>query len=132
MNSLVVYFSASGVTAEVAKHLAEAIDAPLYEIRPKIPYTPADLDWTNKNSRSINRQAVHRLMTLGIKTIPRILFAYRYDSFRVPFVGIVNWFISLPSSSRRAFFRMIPPPYPVRLPADPTTRWQGTMMQIGL
>ncbi len=52
MNTLVAYFSASGVTAEVAKRLAEAIDAPLYEIRPEIPYTPADLDWTNRKSRS--------------------------------------------------------------------------------
>ncbi len=132
MKALVTYFSASGMTAGVSERLAQAIGAPIYEIKPEVPYTKADLDWTNKNSRSINRQAVHRLMTLGIKTIPRILFSYRYDSFRVPFVGIVNWFISLPSSSRRAFFRMIPPPYPVRLPADPTTRWQGTMMQIGL
>ena len=52
MNTLVAYFSASGVTAKVAKRLAEAIDAPLYEIRPEMPYTPADLDWTNKKSRS--------------------------------------------------------------------------------
>ncbi len=49
---LVAYFSASGVTAAAAKKLAAAVDADLLEIRPEIPYTDADLDWTNKNSRS--------------------------------------------------------------------------------
>lgn len=49
---LVAYFSASGVTAGVAKKLAEAAGADLYEIRPKTPYTPADLNWNNSGSRS--------------------------------------------------------------------------------
>lgn len=52
MKALVTYFSASGVTAELAKRLAQAIGAPEYEIRPTAPYTKADLDWTNKQSRS--------------------------------------------------------------------------------
>ena len=50
--ALVTYFSASGVTAKVAERLAEAVDAQIYEIRPEIPYTNADLDWQNKQSRS--------------------------------------------------------------------------------
>lgn len=50
--TLVAYFSASGVTAKVAKNLADAMNADLYEIRPEIPYTTQDLDWTNKKSRS--------------------------------------------------------------------------------
>ena len=49
---LVAYFSASGVTARAAKELAEAANADLYEIRPEVPYTSADLDWMNKKSRS--------------------------------------------------------------------------------
>lgn len=49
---LVAYFSASGVTAGVAKTLAEAAGADLYEIRPEVPYTDADLDWRDKQSRS--------------------------------------------------------------------------------
>lgn len=52
MKALVAYFSASGVTAKVAKKLAEAIGAELYDIRPAEPYTRADQDWTNKQSRS--------------------------------------------------------------------------------
>ena len=46
------YFSASGVTAKAARKLSEAAGADLYEIKPKVPYSSADLDWTNKKSRS--------------------------------------------------------------------------------
>ena len=49
---LVAYFSASGVTAKVAEALSEAIGADLYEIEPEVPYTKADLDWMDKQSRS--------------------------------------------------------------------------------
>ena len=49
---LIAYFSASGTTAAVAKNLARAAGADLYEIRPEAPYTSADLNWQNKNSRS--------------------------------------------------------------------------------
>ena len=49
---LVAYFSASGVTAKVAESLSEAIGADIYAIEPKTPYTRADLNWMNKNSRS--------------------------------------------------------------------------------
>ena len=49
---LVAYFSASGVTASVAKKLAEAAGAELYEIKPAVKYTSADLNWQNSNSRS--------------------------------------------------------------------------------
>ena len=49
---LVAYFSASGTTANVAKSLASAAGADLYEIRPAVPYTRADLNWMDKQSRS--------------------------------------------------------------------------------
>ena len=49
---LVAYFSASGVTKSAAERLAKIADANLFEIKPKTPYTHADLDWTDKNSRS--------------------------------------------------------------------------------
>ena len=49
---LVAYFSASGVTAKVAERLSKATGADLFEIKPAQPYTSADLDWTNKKSRS--------------------------------------------------------------------------------
>lgn len=50
--TLVTYFSASGNTARLAKKLAEAAGADLYEIKPAVPYTSADLNWQNKQSRS--------------------------------------------------------------------------------
>ena len=49
---LVAYFSASGVTAKVADMLADAVGADIYEIRPEVPYTKADLNWMDKKSRS--------------------------------------------------------------------------------
>ena len=49
---LVAYFSTSGVTAKLAERLASAIGADLHEIRPEKPYTSADLDWRDSNSRS--------------------------------------------------------------------------------
>jgi flavodoxin len=52
MKALVAYFSASGVTGQLAKRLANAIGADLHEIIPAQKYTKADLDWTNPKSRS--------------------------------------------------------------------------------
>ena len=49
---LVAYFSASGITAKVAEDLADAIGADIFEIRPEVPYTKADLNWMDKKSRS--------------------------------------------------------------------------------
>lgn len=52
MKKLVAYFSASGVTKGVAVRLAKAAGADLFEMKPAVPYTRADLDWTDKKSRS--------------------------------------------------------------------------------
>ena len=49
---LVVYFSASGVTKKVAEKLAVVANADIHEIKPKVPYTKADLNWMDKKSRS--------------------------------------------------------------------------------
>ena len=51
-NILVAYFSASGVTEKVARDIAKAVGADLYEIAPAQPYTTADLNWMDKKSRS--------------------------------------------------------------------------------
>lgn len=50
--TLVAFFSASGVTRQVAQKLAAAAQADLYEIKPAVPYTQADLNWRDKSSRS--------------------------------------------------------------------------------
>lgn len=49
---LVAYFSATGTTMEAAIRLAQASGAVLHEIKPATPYTSADLNWTDKSSRS--------------------------------------------------------------------------------
>ena len=52
IKTLVAYFSASGVTKGVAQQLTEVAGADLHEIKPETPYTDADLDWRDKQSRS--------------------------------------------------------------------------------
>jgi len=49
---LVAYFSATGTTKKVAQNLAKATNADIYEIKPTTPYTSADLNWRDDNSRS--------------------------------------------------------------------------------
>lgn len=51
-NVLVAYFSASGVTKSVAEKIANENGYDIFEIVPEEIYTPADLDWTDKTSRS--------------------------------------------------------------------------------
>lgn len=50
--TIVVYFSATGTTKDVAKRIAKITGADLQEITPQQPYTAADLNWNDKNSRS--------------------------------------------------------------------------------
>lgn len=50
--SLVAFFSASGVTRQIATNLAKVFNADVYEIEPKVRYTKADLNWMDKNARS--------------------------------------------------------------------------------
>ena len=49
---LVAYFSAGGATASAARAVASAAGGELYEIKPAVPYTAADLDWNDSRSRS--------------------------------------------------------------------------------
>ena len=52
MNALIAFFSASGNTAKLAKTLASAAEAEIYEIRPAVPYERRDLNWMDKKARS--------------------------------------------------------------------------------
>jgi len=52
MKTLIAYFSASGETKKLARTLADVVKGDIFEIKPKTPYTAADLDWHNKSSRS--------------------------------------------------------------------------------
>ena len=49
---LVAYFSASGQTGTAAKKIAKLLNCDIYEIKPKTPYTPQDLNWNDEKSRT--------------------------------------------------------------------------------
>ena len=88
---LVAYFSASGVTAKVADKLAKATGADLFEIKPAQIYTSADLDWTNKKSRS----SVEMADTNSRPAIAnKVSDMSKYD---VIFVGFPIWWYREPS-----------------------------------
>ena len=87
---LVAYFSASGVTAKVAENLAETIGADIFEIKPVTPYTKADLDWRDKQSRSsieMNDSASR----------PRIdIWRDNMDEYDTIFIGFPIWWYIAP------------------------------------
>lgn len=89
--SLVAYFSCSGVTRRVAQELAAAADADLYEIRPEIPYTPADLDWTDPNSRSSREMNNKSFRPPIVGDIPDLK---PYDTL---FIGFPIWWYVAPT-----------------------------------
>ena len=88
---LVAYFSASGVTAKLAAKLAEAVQGDLYEIKPEVPYTKADLNWMNKESRSsveMNDKSCRPAIDGALENMAE------YD---VVFVGFPIWWYREPS-----------------------------------
>lgn len=52
MKSMVIYFSATGRTRTAAERIKEMSGSDIYEIKPAVPYTKADLNWLSKKSRS--------------------------------------------------------------------------------
>lgn len=88
---LVAYFSAGGVTAKLAKRLAEEIGAGLFAIEPESPYTDADLNWQDKNSRS-TVEMNDRKSRPAIRS--RVENMAQYD---VVFVGFPVWWYREPS-----------------------------------
>lgn len=88
---LVAYFSASGVTARAAKVLAESAEADLYEIKPQIPYTDADLDWTNASARSTKEMK-------GQLPYPELADKdVKIENYDVVFVGFPIWWYVAPT-----------------------------------
>ena len=88
--SLVAYFSASGVTAKLAERLVAAVGADIFEIKPEEPYTHADLNWMNKNSRSSVEMADR-----GCR--PALAVKPDISGYDVIFVGFPVWWYREPS-----------------------------------
>lgn len=88
--ALVCYFSASGVTATVAKDIADAIGGVTYEIVPKVKYTAEDLNWQNDNSRS-------SLEMRDAKSRPEIAGERAdVDGADIVFIGFPIWWYTAP------------------------------------
>ena len=88
--TLVAYFSASGVTKRVAEKLAQVAGADLFEIEPEQKYTKADLDWTNKQSRST-------LEMQDKSCRPTIKSRVNLTEYQTIFVGYPIWWYREPS-----------------------------------
>lgn len=89
--TLVAYFSASGKTEKVAKNLAEAVGADMYEIKPEIPYTKADLNWMDKKSRSSVEMKDKRFRPAIVDKDANVA---EYD---IVFVGFPIWWYVAPT-----------------------------------
>ncbi len=86
-NTLVVYYSVTGNTEDVAKMIAEQTDGTLFEIEPKEPYSDDDLNWSDDNSR-VSREHENedeRNVELVSTT------ADNWDSYDTVFIGYPIW-----------------------------------------
>ena len=87
MKILVAYFSASGITKEVAQSMQNAVQT--FEITPKVPYSKADLDWANEQSRT----------TIECKdknSRPELAQMTDISSFDAIFIGFPVWWYNAP------------------------------------
>lgn len=89
--TLVAYFSATGTTAQVAEAVARVTGGTLYEIKPEKKYTDADLDWTNKQSRSTVEMKDKKSRPAIIKDLKD---AAAYDTL---YVGFPIWWYTAPT-----------------------------------
>ncbi len=90
--SLVVYFSVTGTTKTLAEKLSKEADADLFEIKPAVPYTQEDLDWTNENSRSTIEMKKDKTIRPGIAN--RVENMDRYDRI---YIGFPIWWYVAPT-----------------------------------
>lgn len=91
MKTLVAYFSATGTTEAVARDLAELTGATLYEIKPEVRYTDADLDWRDRNSRSTIEMKDKSSRPAFVKDLEDA------DSYDVIYIGFPVWWYTAPT-----------------------------------
>lgn len=90
MKAIVTCFSAEGKTRQYAEALAEAIHAELFPIVPEIPYTAADLKWTNPLARC-NREKI------GKKDVPIRGAIEHWEEYDAVFLGFPIWYYGAPN-----------------------------------
>ena len=82
-NVLVVYYSATGNTEEVANYIADATGGDLFEVEPAEPYTDDDLNWTDENSRVSQEYADESLRDVELVSTE----VENWDSYDTVFIG---------------------------------------------
>ena len=90
MKTLVAYFSAQGTTAALAKELAKKLGADVFEIRPEVPYTAADIKWTNPLARC-NREKI------GKKDVPTAGAVADWAAYDRVYLGFPIWYYGAPN-----------------------------------
>lgn len=88
---LIAYFSASGVTKQVAQKIANVIDGDLVEIEPVIKYSNADLNWNDKQSRSSKEMANRQFRPAMVKKDISL------DQYDTVFIGFPVWWYTAPT-----------------------------------
>ena len=88
--TLIVYFSAEGTTAKVAKEYAESIGADIFEIVPEVPYTVADIRWPNPLARC-NKEK------FGNKDVPVAGKVENFGDYDTVYVGFPIWYGAAPN-----------------------------------
>lgn len=88
---LVCYFSASGVTRRVAENVAKAINGDLFEIEPVDKYTDADLDWTNKESRTSHEMADKSSRPAIVRKVDNL------SNYKKIVIGFPVWWYTAPT-----------------------------------
>lgn len=91
MKTLIAYFSCSGVTEKAAQDIAQINHGDLYEIKPEIPYTSADLNWNDANSRSSLEMKDKSSRPAIIKDIENM------EQYDVIFIGFPIWWYIAPT-----------------------------------
>ena len=91
MKALVAYFSAeAGTTRKIAEELADAVASDLYEIKPEVPYSEADLKWPNPIARC-NREK------FGKKEVPVQGRVPDWENYSTVYLGFPIWYYGVPN-----------------------------------
>lgn len=90
MKALVAYFSAEGTTARIARDVAASLEADIFEIKPLIPYTKKDINWTNPLSRC-NREKI------GKKDVPVSGKVEAFEHYDTVLIGFPIWYGCAPN-----------------------------------
>ena len=88
--TLIAYFSAQGTTARIAKAAAKLLEADIFEIKPEVAYTPADIKWTNPLARC-NKEKI------GKKDVPVVGSVENFGDYQLVILAFPIWYGCAPN-----------------------------------